>query len=86
MNPPLETCKSVCDNAQYVKINFSAMEQFCTRFTVEHMKHWFDEAPFDIQTLSPQEKLHFLFLFNAISFCYWGSPKWTIEYHGQQID
>ena len=28
----------------------------------------------------------FFLLFNAINFCYWGQPKWTITYHGQPQD
>ena len=28
----------------------------------------------------------FFLLFNAINFCYWGEPKWTISYRGQHYD
>ena len=28
----------------------------------------------------------FFLLFNAINFCYWGQPKWTISYQGQPQD
>ncbi|MEK6857439.1 MAG: queuosine salvage family protein, partial [Nanoarchaeota archaeon] len=42
--------------------------------------------PFDLSSLNDDEKLHFLLVFNSISFCYWGEPKWTINYKGKQID
>jgi hypothetical protein len=30
--------------------------------------------------------MNFLFVFNALSFSYWGTPKWTIDYQNQQFD
>ncbi len=30
--------------------------------------------------------MRFVFLFNALSFCYWGEPKWTIEYGDKTHD
>jgi hypothetical protein len=44
------------------------------------------QAPFDFSHFSEEEKLHFVFIFNALSFCYWGEPKWTIDYNGESND
>ena len=86
MNTLVANCKSICDTAQFVKIDLSAIEQFCSRLWGEEMKHRFDEAPFNIHSLPAEEKLLFLLLFNSISFSYRGNPKWTIEYRGQRVD
>jgi hypothetical protein len=71
MNKILESAKFVVDNSQHVKINLTEVDTFCEYFSREHMKHWFNEAPFDIKKLRPKDRLHFLLVFNAISFSYW---------------
>ncbi|MFH1455449.1 MAG: queuosine salvage family protein [archaeon] len=86
MNKIIESCKFVVDNSQHVKINLKKVEDFCNYFDHKHIKHWFNEAPFDIKKLSPKERLHFLLVFNAISFSYWGDPKWKIQYNSKEED
>jgi hypothetical protein len=33
-----------------------------------------------------RERLDFILLFNSVNFCYWGSPKWTVEYGRGRYD
>ncbi len=86
MNLVLETTKFVVENSKDVKINKDKISYFCSTFTHEHKKHWWKAAPRDLSDFSDKQKLHFLFLFNALSFCYWGEPKWTVEYNNQKFD
>ena len=86
MNPILETTRFVVDNSKKVKINKDKIGAFCSTFTSEHQKHWWKAAPQDLSKFNKEQKLQFLFLFNAISFCYWGEPKWTVEYNAKQFD
>lgn len=86
MNRILDTTRFVLDHAQSVKINRDKIDAFCSTFTQEHKKHWWKAAPKDLSNLSEEQRLHFLFLFNALSFCYWGEPKWTVEIDRQKFD
>lgn len=86
MNKIIESTKFVIDNSQHVKINSKEVDNFCKYFSQKHMKHWFNEAPFDIKKLNPKDRLHFLLVFNSISFSYWGDPKWKIKYNGEELD
>lgn len=86
MNKILTTTKFVVDNSNYVKINKSKINDFCKNFNQSHINHWINESPFDLTQLSDKEKLNFLLVFNSISFCYWGEPKWTIGYKGEKFD
>ena len=85
-NKILEITKFVVDNSKYVKINKKAIKEFCNDFGESHINHWLNESPFDFSKLSDKEKLHFLLIFNAISFSYWEEPKWMIEYKGEKFD
>ena len=86
MNRILESAKFVADNSQHVKINSKEVNNFCEYFNHEHIKHWFNESPFDIRKLNPKDRLHFLLVFNSISFSYWGDPKWKIKYNDEELD
>jgi len=86
MNKVIESTKFVVDNSQHVKINSKEVDNFCEYFSQKHMKHWFNEAPFDIKKLNQKDRLHFLLVFNSISFSYWGDPKWKIQYNNEELD
>lgn len=85
-NPVLETTEYVVERSKHVRLKDDAIVDFCNRFKPKQIKHWFEEAPFNLQSLPDRDKLHFLVVFNAVSFSYWGDPKWTIEYDGKPVD
>lgn len=85
-NKILDTTKFVVDNSSYVKINKKAIKEFNKFFEESHINHWLNESPFDFNKLKERDKLDFLLVFNAISFSYWGEPKWTINYNGENFD
>ncbi len=82
----LESTKFVTDNALSVTINAARAGEYARRFDHGSTRHWLSAAPFDFSGFTNEEKLHFLFLFNALSFSYWGEPKWTVEYSGKEYD
>lgn len=86
MSKVLESTNFVTERAKHVKIKRSKINEFCKDFDHSHVGHWISEAPYDFTNLNDKEKLHFLLVFNSISFCYWGDPKWTVEYQGERFD
>ncbi|MFH1433301.1 MAG: queuosine salvage family protein [Candidatus Uhrbacteria bacterium] len=85
-NKVLNSARRVAKQSRHVSIEQNAINYFCKDFSHQDIKHWLEEAPFDIQTLNEEDRLNFMLVFNAISFSYWGEPKWTIEYHGKEYD
>lgn len=86
MNKILETTKFVIENLDFVKINHEKVLEFSKNFNPDKTDHWLNAAPFNFSYFSDEDKLHFLFVFNALSFSYWGEPKWTVEYKGKKHD
>ncbi len=86
MNKILETTKFVIENSDFVKINHEKVTEFSKNFNPDKTNHWLNVAPFNFLHFSDDDKLHFLFIFNALSFSYWGEPKWTIEYKDKKHD
>jgi len=86
MNKVLETTKFVVDNSTSVKINQEKLAEFSKKFNHGNLPHWLSASPISYAHLSDEDKLNFLLVFNSTSFCYWGDPKWTIEYKGEKYD
>lgn len=86
MSPVLKSIEHVIESSKFVSINEESVRRFSEKFSKNDLKHWMTEAPFDLSSLSDSDKLAFLFVFNTNSFCYWGEPKWTIDYKGEQLD
>ena len=86
MNPVLETTRWVIEQAKHVKIHQAKIEEFCGYFEKSHISHWIKHGPYDLNQLNDQDQLHFLLVFNSISFSYWGEPKWAVDYHGEKFD
>ncbi len=86
MNKILESTKFVVDNSAFVKINKERMAEFSISFEHGRTNHWLSQSPFDFSNLNHDEELSFTFVFNALSFCYWGEPKWKVEHDGKTYD
>lgn len=86
MSQVLKTTQKVVAQSEHVSINEEALKKWSNDFRPDHVNHWLNEAPFDIRTLSTRERLHYLLVFNSISFSYWADQKWKIDYRGQRID
>ena len=86
MNLVLKTTRAVMENSKHVRIDHDKIDEFCKDYDQEKMEHWLKDSPFELSTLEDEDKLNFLFVFNSINFCYWGEPKWTVEYRGAEYD
>lgn len=82
----LESIKPVIQLSKFVRINQESIKAVCDNFHFRDVQHWSTASPFVFSDLNKKEKLHLLFILNSINFCYWGEPKWTIEYQGKQYD
>jgi len=86
MSIVLDTVKRVVDQSDHVFINHQALKSWSNLFSLKNVCHWFDKAPFDIDKLNEKDRLHYLFVFNSISFSYWSGQKWRIDYDSQVLD
>jgi len=85
-NGILESIKPVIRLSKFVKIKKENIKVFCNNFRSCDLQYWMEASPFNLSDLSDKEKLNFIFVFNSLNFCYWGEPKWTIEYEGKKFD
>ncbi len=86
MNPILAASEEVMRLAQFVTIDQERLRAFAEQYQPVHSKHWLHDAPFDLANLSIENTANFLLLFYSLIFCFWGEPKWTIDYLGEKYD
>lgn len=86
MHKILNSLEPVVSQSQYVKINQTKIADFCSNFDSHKIDFWLNESPYDYYRLADQARLNFIFIFDSINFCYWGNPKWTIEYQAKKYD
>ncbi|MBI4983695.1 hypothetical protein HZC32_03565 [Candidatus Woesearchaeota archaeon] len=86
MNQILKSIKTVIEKSKHVRINKANLRKICLKFNPNDGKYWMGESPVDLSKLDDKKRLNFIFVFNSINFCYWGNPKWTIEYQNKHYD
>lgn len=86
MNPVLENIKHVVKNSSHVRIDQARLEEFCAGITPQVLKDETDLSQFDLVERDLASRVDFSVIVNSINFCYWGSPKWTVEHEGSQYD
>lgn len=80
MEKIFETSRYVAEESKIVCINIDKISEFATSFADDKMPHWLHNSHIDFSHLSEKDYLNFLFILHSVSFCYWGDPKWTVEY------
>ncbi len=75
----LNSCKSVMEKSEYVKINYEVLEGFIRENNFNLVKHWLSDNPYGILDLDISILINFLLYFESIDYSFWGDPKWTIE-------
>ncbi len=81
----LKTSAFVLQHARHVKFNMGAVERAADALAQRHVEppawnyayHFFDGSP---------RTVNYLFLLDTLNFCFWGKPRWTIEYRGKTLD
>ena len=81
----LKTTAFVVTHARFVKINHAAIERAADTLAEKHVApptwnyeyHFFDGA---------ESTVNYLFLLDALNFCFWGKPKWGIKHLDKKLD
>lgn len=81
----LESARRVVEAARSVRLEVGAVEGLATRLAERPLEppiwrqppHWWDDGPATAQ---------YVFILDALNFCFWGEPKWRVEYRGQTLD
>ncbi len=75
----------VLENPRFVLINRDRVAEFCARIGGRHFPR--NRWNFSFIHQSRDELgVDYFMLFSALNFCFWGSPKWTVEYQGKHYD
>ena len=78
----LESVEAVLPNCQHVAIDEARLADVCAGINAGDLKMptW-DEPVFS--RASPDALAAQILLFNAVNFCYWGNPKWQVQFGGE---
>ncbi|MBI4176685.1 MAG: hypothetical protein HY518_05755 [Candidatus Aenigmarchaeota archaeon] len=82
----LDGVRFVAENSDHVKVDAKRVASFCNGLHRLDSRTWLDNRLFDMSALNETDRLNFTLLLDSQAFCYWGSPKWTIEYGGKPYD
>ncbi len=86
MNPVLEGIKYVAERSKQVNIDTTKLKEVSSNFSEKDIKPWTDMAPFTRPKLNDEDSIAYNLVFCSINVCYWGDPKWTIEYQDKKLD
>lgn len=75
----IESCNYVAENSKYVSINYDALDNYIKNIDISKIKFWLSNNPYNLFDMNIDKVINFLLLFDAIDYCFWGHPKWTIE-------
>ncbi len=81
----LESLKPILDSLEFVKIDSGTIASFCSRVEPRHIPTPDWESPCIYPGLD-ETGIDYFILMNCINFCYWGTPKWTVEFGGSFYD
>jgi hypothetical protein len=81
----LDSLAPLKEELRSVRINRDQISIFCAGIS----RSDFPEPDWDFPFIYPSLNnigVDYFMLMNALNFCYWGSPKWTIVYNGRTLD
>jgi len=81
----LESLTPLAKELRLVRIDRERMLDFCSRIDSSH----FPRPRWDYFFVRPERDeigVDYFLLMNSLNFCYWGNPKWAVEYRGQLLD
>ncbi len=81
----LSKVRWVTERSRHVRVDGTCLNQVCAGLEPSRLilPDW--RVPV-VPTWRDERLVDFILLFNSINFCYWGEPKWTITFRGQQYD
>lgn len=85
MNIVLDSCERVVRHSQYVSLNEVAVASFARQLCEVGLKppRWEPRYHFSGE---PERMAHYLLLLDALNFCFWPEPRWTILYQGEKLN
>ncbi len=75
-NVVLESADYIVSKAVHVGIHSDVLKEYAETISLQKIDHWMVHAPIDLSFLSPDQMLAFMFVFNSLSFSYWGNPDY----------
>jgi len=81
----VESLQPLLSDLRYVSIDRERTIAFCSHLKARH----FPFARWNHDFIYPaldETGLNYFLLFNALNFCYWGAPKWEVDYSGRKLD
>ena len=80
LNKIKESIYYVKDNAEYVEINYKALDEIIKNINLENNSHWLISNPFGILNMDIKDIMYYLLVLHTIcDYCFWGDNKWSIE-------
>lgn len=81
----LDTTQTVIDAARDVRIDRDAVERLAARLADRGVEapdwrvwpHWWDDT---------DRAADYVLVLDALNFCFWGEPRWRVEYEGRILD
>jgi Queuosine salvage protein len=81
----LKTTAYVVERARHVKIHHDSIQRAADALAQKRVDPpaWNYEYHFHDGTA---RTVNYLFLLDALNFCFWGKPQWKVEYQGKRLD
>ncbi|MDE3087885.1 MAG: queuosine salvage family protein [Chloroflexota bacterium] len=81
----LKTTASVVDHARAVKVNLDAVKRAADALVEKRIEPpvWNYQLHYHDGT---ERTVNYLFLLDALNFCFWGKPRWKVDYEGKPLD
>jgi hypothetical protein len=81
----LESTRPVVDAARDITIDHDAVERLAARLADRGVEapewrvwpHWWDDS---------DRAADYVLVLDALNFCFWGEPRWRVEYEGRLLD
>jgi Potential Queuosine, Q, salvage protein family len=82
----LESTRPVVEAARYVRLDHAAIKRLTDRLAATPFQrpewrvepHWWDD--------DSERTAQYVFVLDSLNFCFWGEPKWRLEYDGRSWD
>jgi len=73
------------ENLNFVVINKEKLNSFCDSLHGRHFPFPDWSSPIIYPNLD-ETGVDYFILMNSLNFCYWGNPRWTVEYKNRKLD
>ena len=73
------SCHYVSANSKYVFIDYAKLDEYIKTIDIPKIKFWLSSNPYNLFDIGIEKVINFMLIFDAIDYCFWGQPKWTIN-------